>query len=38
MESRQDVELLMNKVNLSAKAKNDFFSDSEDEFCTLRDD
>lgn len=38
MESKQDVELLMNKVNSSARQKNDFFSDSEDEFCTVRDD
>ena len=38
MESKQDIELLMNKVTLSAKLKNDIFSDSEDEFCTVRDD
>ena len=30
--------MLMNKVTLSAKLKNDIFSDSEDEFCTVRDD
>ena len=38
MESRQDIELLMNKITLSSKTKNDIFSDSEDEFCTVRDD
>ena len=38
MESRQDIELLMNKIVLSSKTKNDIFSDSEDEFCTVRDD
>lgn len=38
MESKQDVEILMNKLNHSAKLKQDIFSESEDEFCTIRDD
>lgn len=38
MESKQDVGILMNKVMQKKKNKADFFSDSEDEMCTIRDD
>jgi hypothetical protein len=36
-ESRQDVAIMMNKL-LNPTKNCDFFSDSEDELCTLKDD